>query len=563
MAKNLSTNAPGMSRAEIYWQRWQAMESTLSSWSGLWDICAKYAMPRKVADLYYNSLPELASSLDIYDDEAIIANSTLASGQLDYLISGEWFQLESPRGQLASADERKWYKEAGEQIIEDLLRTNHMLESHEFFLNRGGMGTAAYIIEQDDDTNVRFLNLPVGSFAILENEKGYVDTVYRKLQLTARQAEQEFGRENLPKDISDVLDDATGKDMTRNFDFIHIIEPRPAKERAANSDKPEDMPFASIYIAATSKKIVREGGYHEMPAICSRYLKWGSNGVYGYCPTIECLPTIRQLNYMELMLDSGTELAVNPRVLVPDDLVGQVDLRAAGVTVFNRNTQQLPREWGTQGRLDFGDVRAQGKRERIKRAFHTDLFQMLTSLENMRVEKTAYEVQQMLAEKTTRISPTFSRIIVEALNPTINRVFRIYVRNGYFKNPPPASILEETVYGPAIPEPTINYVSKLAMAVKASRNATLQSTMGVIFQLGQVDEACLDPFNIPNVALEIARNNGIPSAAYATDGEIKQKRQARANAQRDAAQAQAAETASSVAKNISAVKPETLSAFGM
>ena len=54
-----------------------------------------------------------------------------------------------------------------------------------------------------------------------KNINGYVDTVYRRYKLSARQAAQEFGEDR----IGDKIKEALKKKPEQQFTFIHAVEP--------------------------------------------------------------------------------------------------------------------------------------------------------------------------------------------------------------------------------------------------------------------------------------------------------------------------------------------------
>ena len=64
---------------------------------------------------------------------------------------------------------------------------------------------------------------------IAENHQGVVDTVFRKFQLTARQAVQRFGADTLPDKI---VTDAEERPDTQH-EFLHAVFPNPERVRGA------------------------------------------------------------------------------------------------------------------------------------------------------------------------------------------------------------------------------------------------------------------------------------------------------------------------------------------
>ena len=106
------------------------------------------------------------------------------------------------------------------------------------------------------------------------------------------------------------------------------------------------------------------------------------------------LPEARQVNFLQKMMDALAEKMAFPPVLAPEELEGEIDPNAHGVTYFSRDLASggsLPKEWMTQGRYDVGLQRIQERQKAINEAFHTDLFQMFAQIQK---QMTAREVAE-------------------------------------------------------------------------------------------------------------------------------------------------------------------------
>ena len=80
---------------------------------------------------------------------------------------------------------------------------------------------------------MHFNTLHIAEYFIQENTKGTVDTLYRKYKMTARQAVQEFGEDNLGTKVKEAVKD---KPDTQ-FNFIHAVEPTEDYKRATGKTK--------------------------------------------------------------------------------------------------------------------------------------------------------------------------------------------------------------------------------------------------------------------------------------------------------------------------------------
>lgn len=502
----MATNDQALAKSII--DRNERLKSERDPWASLWQSLADYIQPRKNQILTKTVSPDSSQLADLFDTTAVDANLVLGAGQLQYITpaSERWAGFEAPEhlkrdgkvtGRLA-----RWYQKCSDVVMRELGRSNFYTEVHEFYLDRGGMGTSNLYIDQGKRSLFNCCAHPIGTYCIAEDDEGYVDTIYREFKLTVRQAVLKFGEKGLgPKLLKD-YGDATGKSQDKKYTFIHAVYPREAKDRQKGAISGPNKPVASVYVCVEDKHVVRNEGYDEQPYMVSRYLTWGEE-VYGYCPSIDILATIRQVNFIESQMDALAEISAFPRMLIPDSLAGKVDIRAGGVTVFNPNEPaSLPREWMTQGRYDIGQERVKTKQEAIKRAYHNDLFQMFSQQQQ---KMTAYETMQRVAEKLVLFSPTFARLTTEFLNPFLARCFGIAYRAQMFEEPP-AEAKIETAEGSSIILPQVTYTSKVALAIKALQNQSFVEFMGIVGPLVNIDQSVLDNLDADKLFLGVASN---------------------------------------------------------
>ena len=78
------------------------------------------------------------------------------------------------------------------------------------------MYAGSMLAETGQGTNLHFKTLPTGSYVIAENANGFVDTLYRELWLTPRQAVQMFEGQ-VSVDMADQADKASTQDTPRKF----------------------------------------------------------------------------------------------------------------------------------------------------------------------------------------------------------------------------------------------------------------------------------------------------------------------------------------------------------
>lgn len=535
-------------KAEEIIRRNDALKSERQPWDSIWQQLADYVQPRKNQITYRTTTPDPSDTADLFDTTAVDANLVLGSGQLQYITpaSENWAGFDAPeelRNKIGgvTGPAAKWYQACSEVLMRALAASNFYTEVHEAYLDRGGMGTMLLYAAAGKRAALNFCCHPIGSYCIAEDDEGYVDTVFREFKLTVRQAVQKFGEKKLGPKLLKAYNDKDAKRMDEKYTFIHAVYPRSDDERDLGKVDGQNKPVASIYVCREDKHVVSNEGYDEMPYFCSRYLV-SNDDVWGTSPSLAILPTIKQVNFIEKQMDALAETAAFPRMLIPENLDGNVDFRAAGVTVFDPNVPNgMPKEWATAGRYDIGQERVKTKQDAIRKAYHNDLFQMLAQQTQ---QMTAYETMQRVAEKMVLFSPTFARLTTEFLNPLLQRLFGILFRAGAFPEPPP-EVFVPTAHGVALAAPQVVYTSKVALAIKALENHAFVEFIGIIGPLVNLAPEVLDNFDKDKMVLGIARNLSLPTNWVTDQKDRDAQRAARAQAQ---AQQSAISTVQGVAK---------------
>lgn len=533
-------------------ERYQALKGLRAPWETMWGEIAKFVMPRRVPGLNGTvQSPGTGNEALLFDGTAIQANQTLANGQLAWMspLESAWFAFEPRPEQPDSA--RQWLCKATESAREELAVSNFYTAVHEFYLDRGAFGTACIYLESGRRTMLNAQTWPVGTFVIDVDEGGNVDTVIREFKLTPRQAAQKFGEDKLSVKMRDALKDP--KKALEKHAFLHAIYPREDADRdKAKLDGP-NMPIASVYLESDGCHICSTGGYEEMPVMVSRYLEWGSGtgSLYGWSPAFAALPEARQANFLQKMMDALAEKMAFPPVLAPEEMEGDIDANAHGVTYFSKDlvAGSMPKEWMTGGKYDVGLQRVQERQRAINEAFHVPLFQMFAQIEK---QMTAREVAERSSEKLIQFSPTFSRLTSELFNPLLERVFGIGLRAGRFGQVPESiwkKINDSQAY---VPQPRVQYSSRIALALRALPSIGYQRTLERLGTVAQIAPEVLDNFDFDKAERATSMSDGVPADFLRTQDAVQEIRKVRAAAaaaaQQKAEAMQAAEAAAKVGR---------------
>lgn len=538
--------------------RYQDLASERAPWDTVWQELAEFCLPRKAEISAKRSMPDTSRHDVLFDSTAMQSAATLANGQLAYITPADsrWFVYEPPRG-VRSDRAKQWYAKCSEIAQLMLATSNFYTEIHETYFDDSVFGTYALFVQAGRAHPLNFAKFDVGTYSIAENDESEVTTLFRELELTALQAADKFGEENLSDKMRKAVAEIrrTGKGGTIKHKFIHAIYKREEDERDAKKADGPNKPWASVYVEQASKHVCRNSGFDEKPFFAGRHVK-SMNGPYGVSPAWMALPEARQLNFLTKQLDALAEVKAYPRLLMPATHEGEIDLRSGGVTYFDpTQPNAVPREWLTQGEYQIGLEREARKQQAIERAFHVDMFRMFASLD--KTNMTATEVAERASEKLVQFSPSFTRKTTELLTPMLRAVFGILIRSGRFPAPPQDAIQRDAMGQPVLPEPEVSYVSKVALALRAMHNLSLARTMERNAIIAQVRPEVLDNFKWDVIARETARNDGLPSDWLAEESDVEMARAARAQAQAQMQQQQEMLTMAEAAGKAGSVKQDS------
>jgi hypothetical protein len=533
------------------------LKTDRASWDTVWQELSEHFLPRKADITSQQSSPDTQRYNACFDGSAIQAAATLANGQLAYITPADsrWFAYDPPFAIRDNDKAKAWYQECSE-IAQFLLSTsNFYSEIHEAFFDDSVFGTYGMTLKPGKSHPLVFSSLTCGSYVMAENEEGLIDTLYREIKLDVIQAAGEFGEENLSEKLTKHLATfkTTGRGGTQKFKFIHAIYPRTDAERDINKGDGPNKPWASVYVEEASKHICRVGGFDEKPFFAGRHVKT-SLGPYGVSPAWNALPDARQLNFLAKQLDALAEVKAFPRFLVPDTHEGEIDLRAAGATYFNPNIPgAIPREWLTGGDYNIGLEREARKTNSINQAMHVDLFRMFAALDK---QMTAREVAERAGEKLAQFSPAFARKTTELLSPLLQSVFGTCLRGGLFPQPPKEAAIVENGQ-PVIGLPNINYISRIALAIRAMQNIAWVRTVETSIPLWNLRPDLLDNYDLDQIERDRARNEGQPANWLRDKDEVDAMRQQRAEAQAQQAQLEQAAMAAEAAGKLGGIKEDS------
>ena len=497
-------------------KRFDTIKSNRSNWEAHWQECTNYCLPQK-AIITQSRAPGTKLKTDIYDSTAIQGAQIFAAGLNSYLTnpSSKWFALAMENKALMGYSEIKgWLKDCEDGIFDHLNGSNFNQVIHEDYIDFSVVGNSTLYEEEDPEDIITFAVRPISEIYFLANHRGRIDTVYRYFTYTARQAYQAWG-ENAGQKVLELMKSDKVEEIVK---FLQIVLPR--EERNVSKKDARNMPFASLYIEPTNKKILSEGGYEEFPFFIGRCYKV-SDSEYAYAPASMALADIKMLNQMSKTTLKGAQKAIDPPIILPHDgyllpfktHAGGINYKLQGAADEKVEILDIKREIG------LGLEMENQRRTVIQRAFFVDLFLMLASLPEK--DRTATEIAERVNERMLILGPMLGRLMHEKLDPIITRTFNILLRN--FKLPPPPEMLQGHGY-------KIEYISPLAKAQKASEIKSITDLLLAVKAMAEVDTSVVDNINLDKATKRISEIT-YTSDLLRSDDEIKGIRQSRAEAQ--------------------------------
>ncbi|XXJ18039.1 portal protein [Desulfovibrio caledoniensis] len=512
--------------------RFSGLEEARRPWVGSWQELTEYMLPRK------NSFTGLGGSSigrgragdeRIFDSTPLHALELLASslGGLLTNPSLPWFDISVKDRAVGDGDEvRAFLQEARERMVavfnsED---TGFQAHVHELYLDAALLGTAVMYVEADPTTVVRFSSRPLGEVFVAESARGRVDTVYRKYEVTARQAIQEWGA---------ACSDETrrkGEDRPEEpVEVLHAVFPRLDRDPAGFGSA--HFPFASVYLEVKNSHVLEESGYLEMPYMVPRWAK-AAGETYGRGPGQTALSDARVLNAMARTALMAAEKMSDPPLMVPDDgFLGPVRSGPGGLSYYRAGSSDRIEALPVNVDLRAAEEMMNGRRESIRRIFLGDQL----APEGPAVTATEAVIRQ--AEKMRVLGPVLGRLQTEFLGPLVRRVFRIMLRGGSLP-PFPEGLSPDDL--------EVRYTSPVSRAQKQYEAQGLAQVMEYLAPLVGAQDAfgIMDNFDTDRVARHVTELFNTPSDYLKSEERVAQGREQK---QRAASTQQTASTVANVA----------------
>lgn len=526
---------------------WESLKQQRLTWLPVWRDLVENILPDAGRFLLSDKLRAgQRHDLEIINGTPTRACRVLAAGMMAGITSPArpWFRLTTPDPALSELGPVKlWLSEVEERIRQALARSNiyKVLSKHYYDLST--FGQCPIFIEEDPDDILRASLYPVGSYCLTTNASGRVDGLWRECGMTVRQLVQRFGTDKLSSATRSKVRNASR--MEDWVDLLHVVTARAPGDRKGYGGGA--MPFKSCWLELNASKtdgLLGEGGFEEFPVMAPRWETTGEN-VYGTGnPGRLAIGDCKQLQLMESRKLQLIEKLADP------PMNGPSNMRMERVSFMPGDVNYTT---GTQAHQKFepayevnptalGGLREELRavQERINGAYYADLWLMFAEADAGQ-PITAREVAERHEEKMLQLGPVMENLEDELLDPLIDRVFGILLRNGYLP-PPPTELAGGQL--------RIEYISMMAQAQKMLGTANIERVLGTLGNVAGVDKSVLDNFDLDETMRVYADNMGITPKIIRTKRAVAQIRAARAAQAQQQQQLEAMAAAVEGAKNL-------------
>ncbi len=494
-----------------------------TNWETYWQELAKFVQPMKNNPYGFRTKGDKRGD-ELLDATAIHSNELLASALHSMLTnpSVPWFSMTTGIEEIDRDDDaRLWLSDAVRTMHNVLNNSNFQTEIHEVYLDQGSFGTGALSIEEDEKTFVRFQARSIFEIYVLENNKGEIDTVFRKFKMNFKQLVEAFGEKWIPQNE---YNEYNNDPFNKEYEVIHCVMPREGGYTYEVAKTAKDYKFASCYCLKDKCIMLQEGGYAEFPFAIPRWTKIAGE-VWGRSPAMKALPEIKMINKMMEVTIKAAQLQIAPPLAVPDDgYILPVKMQPFGITYYRSGTQDEIKPLFQNLRLDLSLDMVNRVAEKIRQAFFIDQLQ-LREADRM----TATEVNRHTEDQLRLLGPILGRQHNELLKPLIERVFAICLRRNLFKKVP--AILAKR-------EVNFIYSSQIAKVQRTQEVATITSMINSIAPILQSQPEALDYIDGDKTLQYAASAFMLPASLLRKKSEVESMRQAKQQAMQQKAREQ-------------------------
>ena len=524
----MTTNAArNETQVAYHRRRSQELKQIRQPWEAEWSALAENIEPSRLRLTSRNERP--VSRSKIIDSTGTFALRTLQSGMHSGITSPArpWFRLSTYDPELKEFPPVKEYLAQVESRMREVFQSSNLYNAfHTGYGDLGQFGQSLGILIEDDDSVIRMQQQVHGRFWIARDERGRVTTCYRQFRWSVQKIVGRFGLDKVSNAVKTAYD---GSKYDEAFDVWHAIEPRLSRD-ASKIDKANKR-FLSNYWEDQSNegRMLEESGFDDNPLIGPAWELSGDDH-YATSPGQIAIGDVRMLQKMQARKLEAIDKKVRPPMTGPTSMRNNpASLLPGSITYSDDPTGKGYRPF-MEVRLDLNELHADIKdtQQRIERSFYADLFLMLANMEGIQ-PRNSFEIAERKEEKLLALGPVLENIYNGQLEPVIDRTYAILVRRRELP-PPPRELHDQ--------ELKVEYTSMLAQAQKAVATGAIDRFVSFVGQVASVKPDVLDKFDADQAVDVYGEYLGVPPSIVVADEKVSGVRDARAQQQKAAQQAE-------------------------
>jgi hypothetical protein len=510
-------------KALMLCRRFRFLEAQRTNFDTYWQELAEFLNPQQ-SNIIRKDFPGQKRTKQLFASAMLNAVSTSVAAISGILVptTSKWFDLSLRDPFLMEIEGVEEWLEICSNIMFDHI-TNSNLKNMIGRIIRDLLvqGTGCIFVTQKDGIGstfggLNFMVYQVGSFIIAENHEGMIDSVFQKMEMSARAMSLQWGKENLSEKTRNLLD----KTPDKMVEILHVSIPR-EEVNPANITLQTPMnklPWTSIYIELTNKHLISESGFFEQAYMCPRWMVL-SGEIYGRSPGMDALPEVKSLNKIRELVLKGLNKTIDPPLAVMDKgIVGKVSTTPGSIVYEKVPNSIRPIFLG----IDFGtaNFNEQNMENTVRQIFFNHLLQFPTQGGSTPVSATEFALrnEQMLRNAI----PSISVIEEELLAPLVVRVFGILLRANQLPPPPPELMLAlggpEGDGGPL--GLNIQYSNPVSKAQKSAEGDSLVRFLSIATSFSEVFPNILSVIKEDKAGLFLADKMSVPKSIMRTEEEL-------------------------------------------
>lgn len=509
------------------------------SWIAHWRDIAEHLLTRRMRLLYDSGKRNWGGKANskIINGTGKQALKILSSGMMSGISSPArpWFRLRVPFDELMKVDPVRQWLHSVETIMRNIFQGSNFYSILALtYRDLAAFGVAAMTIDEDDKDVIRCYSQPIGGYAVQNDHRLEVDTIYIEKWMTVGQVADQFGLDNASQSLRDKWEK---NEIDTQVKILHCIEPNERLDSGKLGMA--GMKYRSIWLeydggedGIDGKPLHEDVGFNEFPAMVPRW-DLTAEDTYGDSPGMDALGDIKALQQLERRKLQAIDKIVTPPMTAPGSLKREHKSQLAGDVTYLDTTsgsQKFEPAYLIDSRVAFLKEEIIQHEQRIMKAFYADLFLMLASMDQAQ-PVTAREVDERHEEKMLQLGPVLERLHDELLTRVIDRTFDIMVRRGMVPEPP------VELQGMDL---RVEFISILAQAQKLLGTISVERLVGFVGSAVAVFPEAADKIDIDAVIDEYAEMLGTNPKLVREGDELAAVRAQRAQQAQMAAMAQMA-----------------------